>query len=111
MSAKFQIFKGTNSQHYFHLKAANGEIVLASEGYTSEHNCRAGIDSVKINSMLDSRYKKLSSAKNEAYFTLHASNGQVIGTSEMYSSTQARDHGIEVVKKHAANAPIEQSGY
>ncbi|MDN3718907.1 YegP family protein [Roseibium salinum] len=32
-------------------------------------------------------------------FNLKASNGQVIGTSETYSSAASRDNGIESVKK------------
>ncbi|MGQ0670425.1 MAG: YegP family protein [Actinomycetota bacterium] len=30
----FELFKGTNRQWYFHRKAANGEVVSASEGYS-----------------------------------------------------------------------------
>ena len=44
---KFQIFKGKDDQFYFRLKAKNGEIVCSSEGYTTLHNCKKGIDAVK----------------------------------------------------------------
>ncbi|MEJ2002779.1 MAG: YegP family protein [Maritimibacter sp.] len=40
-------------------------------------------------------------------FNLKASNGQVIGTSESYSSTSARDNGIESVKKNAPDASLD----
>jgi uncharacterized protein YegP (UPF0339 family) len=40
-------------------------------------------------------------------FNLKASNGQVIGTSEMYSSVAARDAGIDSVKKNAPAASLE----
>ena len=34
---KFEIFQSEkNKQHYFRLKAGNGEIILASEGYVSK---------------------------------------------------------------------------
>ena len=39
-------------------------------------------------------------------FNLKAGNGQVIGSSEMYSSVAARDNGIESVKKNAPDAEV-----
>ena len=107
MNAKFQKFTGSNSQYYFRLKAANGETILTSESYLSDFSRNNGIEAVKINAPYDVRYKRLISVRNEPYFTLHASNGQVIGVSEMYSSTTVRDNGIEVVKKVAPTALVE----
>lgn len=45
---KFEIFKGKNGNFYFHLKAANGQIIAASEGYTSKQGAQDGIASVKL---------------------------------------------------------------
>jgi hypothetical protein len=104
---KFQNFTGTNGQYYFRLKASNGEIILTSEGYTTTYGRTNGIDSVKTNAPLDSRYKKQVSGLSQPYFTLHAANGEIIGTSEMYSSNSARDNGIEAVKKEAPTATVE----
>jgi uncharacterized protein YegP (UPF0339 family) len=42
-------------------------------------------------------------------FNLKAANGQVIGTSEIYSSVTARDAGIESVKKNAPAASAEDN--
>lgn len=47
-----------------------------------------------------------STVNSQYYFTLHASNGQVIGKSEMYTSTQARDGGIAAVKAYGPSAPV-----
>ena len=44
---KFQVFKGEDDQFYFRLKAANGEIVCASQGYTTKQSCINGIQAVK----------------------------------------------------------------
>ncbi len=105
MSAKYEIFLGTDRQYYFRLKAPNGEKILASEGYTTKANCQNGIQSVKTNSPYDANYKKLTSINSQYYFTLHASNGQVVGKSEMYTSAQARDGGIAAVKAYGPSAP------
>lgn len=44
---KFEIFKDTQGKYRFRLKAPNGEIIAASESYTSKQNCQAGIQAVK----------------------------------------------------------------
>lgn len=44
---KFEIFQGRDGRFYFHLKAANGEIVAASQGYTTKQHAEAGVESVR----------------------------------------------------------------
>lgn len=44
---KFEIFKGSDNQWYFHLRAANGEIVLQSEGYVRKAGAQNGIKVIK----------------------------------------------------------------
>jgi len=46
-------------------------------------------------------------AKNGPMFNLKARNGQVIGTSEVYSSLSACKAGIESVRKAVASANVE----
>ncbi|PJE41927.1 MAG: hypothetical protein CUR33_11020 [Pseudomonas sp.] len=106
MSAKFEIFLGSNQQYYFRLKAPNGEKILASEAYTTKASCQNGIQSVKVHSPYDANYKKLTATNSQYYFTLNAGNGQVIGVSETYTTTQARDGGIAAVKAYAPTALV-----
>ncbi len=49
--------------------------------------------------------KKGSSGK--FHFNLHATNGQIIATSETYESKAAALNGIESVKKNAADAELD----
>ncbi|MFD7011682.1 YegP family protein [Rhodococcus jostii] len=49
MTAKFELFKDTAGQFRFHLKAANGEIIAASQGYTTKAAAQNGITSIKAN--------------------------------------------------------------
>ena len=46
-SARFEIFTGKDSKWYWHLKAANGEIVASSEAYSSKDAAESGIAAVK----------------------------------------------------------------
>jgi uncharacterized protein YegP (UPF0339 family) len=105
---KFVIKPGANGQFYFSLKADNGQKILGSEGYTTKAACENGIESVKKNAGDDNRYDKKTSTNTKYYFNLKASNGQVIGTSEMYESEQSRDNGIASVKANAPAATTEE---
>jgi len=44
---KFEIFTGANGLFYFHLRADNGEIIAASQGYTTKQSAENGIAAVK----------------------------------------------------------------
>lgn len=106
---KFTIFNGKDGQFYFRLVARNGEPILASEGYTNKSGCENGINSVKENAVKDDQFKRLTASNGEFYFNLVAGNGEVIGKSETYETTQGRDNGIEAVKSTAPNAPVEDT--
>ena len=103
---KFIITKRRNGEYQFNLKAGNDETILTSEGYKTKANCKAGIDSVKINAPYDHRYDRRTATNGQYYFNLKAGNGEIIGTSEMYNSILARENGIESVKTNAPTAEI-----
>lgn len=46
---KFEIFKDSNGEYRFRLKAENGKIIAQSEGYVTKQGCQNGIQSVKDN--------------------------------------------------------------
>lgn len=106
MSAKFEIKKSTNGQFFFHLKAGNGEIILSSEMYPHLETAKAGVASVQANAADEARFERKSSKNGEPYFVLKAANHEIIGKSEMYSSTSAMENGIASVRKNAPGAPI-----
>lgn len=97
--------KRSGSQYMFNLKAVgNGEVVLTSEMYAAKQGVINGIASVKVNAPMDGRYRRLTSRDGSPYFTLQGANGEIVGVSEMYSSTTNRDNGIEWVKANAPSA-------
>lgn len=103
---KFEIYTDKAREYRFRLKASNGQIILSGEGYKAKNGCQNGIASVKTNAKDDSNYERLESKSGQPYFNLKAANGQVIGTSETYSSTSAMENGIQSVKTNAPSAPI-----
>src|SRR5690606_32749164 len=104
---KFEIYKDRGGEFRFRLKAANGHNILTSEGYKAKTGCTNGIESVRKNSRDDDRYERLESSSGSPYFNQRATNGQVIGTSEMYSSFSTMENGIASVKNNAPGASVE----
>jgi uncharacterized protein YegP (UPF0339 family) len=47
MAAKFEISKDHAGKFRFHLKAPNGEIIAASQGYETKANAEKSIEAVK----------------------------------------------------------------
>lgn len=43
---KFEVHEAVNKEFYFLVRAANGEIIAASETYTTKQNCIKGINAV-----------------------------------------------------------------
>ena len=104
---KFVITKRTNGEFQFNLKANNGLIILNSEGYSSKGNCENGIASTNQNAQIDAIFERKMSSNSKYFFNLKASNGQIIGSSEMYESEAARENGITSVQNNAPEATIE----
>jgi len=107
MAGKFELYKDNAGEFRFRLKAGNGENILASEGYTQKASAENGIESVKKNSTDEGRYEKKETSAGKFMFNLKSSNGQVIGTSQSYTSTSSRDGGIESVMNNAPDAAVD----
>jgi uncharacterized protein YegP (UPF0339 family) len=104
---KFVIKKKNNGEFQFSLLADNHQAILVSEGYAAKAGATNGIDSVKANAGTESRYERKQSTNGKFYFTLKATNGQVIGVSELYESEAGRENGISSVKRNAPSATVE----
>ena len=105
---KFKVFRSSvNQQFYFRFNASNGEQILSSEMYTTKQNCLNGIAAVKARAPFDSAYLRLDNF-GDYRFNMISPNYQVIArSSEGYVNKQNRENAIEVVKKEAPTALIE----
>lgn len=107
--SKFVISQRINGEYQFNLVANNGQVILGSEGYTTKAACINGIESVKKNALELIRFDKLTSSNGKYYFNLKATNGQIIGTSQMYENQGSRDNGIDSVVQNVKNSTIEDN--
>ena len=106
MPGKFEL-KRSQKKFMFSLKAPNGRIILTSARYATKRSAENGIKSVKKHARADKNYDRRTAKNGSPYFVLVASNGEIIGSSEMYSGTSGRASGINSVKKNGPSAKIE----
>ena len=104
---KFELKGAANNKFMFNLKAGNGQVILTSELYNSKDSCLNGIESVKSCSSEDGSFDRRESKNGDPYFVLKAKNGQIIGKSEMYSSSSAMENGIRSCMENGPTSPTD----
>ncbi|MBI1341652.1 MAG: DUF1508 domain-containing protein [Terrimonas sp.] len=104
---KFVLTTRKNGEFQFNLQAGNGQVILTSEGYSTKAACMNGVESVKKNAGADSRFERKSAANGKFHFNLKATNGQVIGSSQMYETEASLENGIRSVQSNAGEASID----
>ncbi len=109
MAGWYELATSTDGQFKFVLKAGNGEIILSSELYKAKASAENGIASVQTNCGADERYERNTASNGKFYFNLKAANSQVIGTSQMYASTDSREGGISSVKTNGTSTTIKDN--
>jgi uncharacterized protein YegP (UPF0339 family) len=107
MPGKFEVYKDKKGGFRFRLKAANGQNILASESYKTKRSCLNGIESVRRNSQDPDRVVAKTTASGKFSFSVTASNGQVVGTSQTYKSESGRRNGLKSVAKNASGATVD----
>jgi len=105
---RFVIKTAKNGQFFFNLEAENWKTILTSEMYSAKSGCNTGIESVRANCSIDSRYDRNKSTNNKYYFNLKAVNGQIIGTSEMYEASSGMETGIASVKINGTSKTVTE---
>lgn len=107
MASKFECYTDKAGEYRFRLKAGNGETILASEGYKAKDSCTNGIESVRKNCVNPDRFVQKQTDSGKFRFNLMATNGQVIGTSQNYSSDSGCSNGMKSVANSAPDATID----
>ncbi|MGB3342333.1 MAG: YegP family protein [Aequorivita sp.] len=100
--------KKSGEKFHFVLKAANGQVIISSQMYASKASAMNGIESIKTNCGNDSLYERKTAVNGKFHFNLKSTNGQIIGSSQMYASESGVTTGIESVKKNAPGADVKE---
>lgn len=109
MPGKFEVYKDAKGEYRFRLKAANGEIILSGEGYSSRAGCMNGIESVRKNAGNEKQFDLYTDTAGKSRFRLNAANRQIIGTGQAYSSEATAKKGIASVQANAPDAKIVET--
>ncbi len=119
---KYVIKATKNGGYKFDLKATNGQVIASSQVYKALKSCKAGVASVTANAAIAAEedqtvegFAKEKNPKFEIYadkagefrFRLKAKNGQIIATSEGYTTMKACKNGVASVRKNSVDAPVE----
>ena len=117
------VIRNVSSGIKFDLKATNGQVIATSEVYESEAACKKGIESVRKNAPIaafedqtaegfevatNPKFEMYRDKAGEFRFRLKARNGQIIATSEGYTTKNACENGVESVRKNAPEAAVEE---
>ncbi len=104
---KFVITKKSDGLFQFDYRDDNDVIVLYSGSYTRKTMCLNGIESVKRNSKDSLKFCKKTSLGGDFFFNLKSFNGKIIAVSEFFEDRNLRNNAIDLIKRAAENAFIE----
>lgn len=95
--ARVQVEQGVSGQFRFNVFAQNGQVVLSSEAYSTAAAAWNGAFAVQDAATLETSFNVLGATDGRFYFTLTAQNGQIVGVSQMYTTTESAHSGIASV--------------
>jgi uncharacterized protein YegP (UPF0339 family) len=92
--ARVAVVLGDSGQWHFNVFAKNGQVVLSSESYTSQAAAYNGAMAVQDAGVASFAYDlKATVSGSGYYFNIKAANGEIVGTSQQYSTQEAAQAG------------------
>lgn len=90
------------------LEGPDGGVLLRTPQLSGVLACRAMIVNIRLTAMLDDRYDR-STVAGVFAFTLRGPSGSPLAISPPFANEHARERAIEMVRHHAASAPVEHA--
>lgn len=100
--------KKSGDKYHFVLKASNGQVILSSQMYASKASAMNGIESIQKNCQNEDSFEMKTAKNGKFHWNIKATNGQIIGSSQMYSSESGAKNGIKSVRKNAPGAEVKE---
>jgi uncharacterized protein YegP (UPF0339 family) len=85
--------------YHFNMHAKNGQIVVSSEHYTTAAAAYNGAFAVQTEGQSAAAYTVIQNAAGGYYFTVTASNGEVVGTSQQYTTKASAQAAVTATAK------------
>jgi hypothetical protein len=96
--ARVDVELGATGSFHFDLYARNGQVILSSQAYATAADAWNGAYAVQDAAASPAGFQILSSADGKFYFTVTADNGEIVGTSQMYTTKSSAQAGIASVQ-------------
>ena len=107
---KFETYQDARKEYRWRLKATNGQVIAASgQGYKDKRDRDGAIDRIKKDAATKLTFETYEDARKEYRWRLKATNGQVIATSQGYKDKRSCENSIDVIKKGAGQARVEEA--
>jgi len=97
--ARVEVRQGETGDFYFDMFAKNGEIVVASQHYASAASAYNGAFAVQTDGQNAAAYTLKTAIDGSWYWNVTALNGQVVGTSQMYTTKAGAMAAITATQK------------
>lgn len=105
--ARFTVFKSDeNNMFYFNMRSRSGEVILFSKMFPSRETCYLGINEIISLAIHDHRFERINLSFDYS-FILRCGNGSLLARSASYTTSAAREKGIEIIKRDAYQALVE----
>ena len=98
MAAKFEISKDHAGKRRVHLKAPNGEIIAASQGYETKANAEKGIEAIETHAA-GAKVEDHSDANPASALAVHCCEGLRDGRSAMSNPDRQADRAASAGKQ------------
>jgi uncharacterized protein YegP (UPF0339 family) len=110
-SLKFETYQDKKKEHRWRLKSTNGQVIATSgQGYKDKRDCNSAIDRIKKDAATKLTFETYEDAKKEHRWRLKSTNGQIIASSgQGYKDKRDCEHAIDVIKKGAEKAKVEEA--
>jgi uncharacterized protein YegP (UPF0339 family) len=110
MTGWYEISTVNDGRWYvFNLKAESGDTLLQSDFCETLAAAEEAVSLAQLNSPLDTRYERLPTVEGRIHFKLTGPAEQLIGTSGVFDSEQARDAGIALIKLNGPTRDIRNN--
>jgi hypothetical protein len=101
-NGKFEVFL-EKEEWLFRLKAANSEVLMVGQGYSSKPSCLAGLETIR-NAVLNANFRISKDKQGRFQFKLYSTNNQLLLTGETYMDKDNCMNAILAVRKYTPDA-------
>lgn len=108
---RFETFQDRGKEYRWRLRSSNGQVIATSgQGYKDRRDRDSAIERIRKDAATKLKFESYEDNAKAYRWRLKATNGQVVATSgQGYKDKRDCEHAIDVIKKGAGNARVEEA--